>query len=154
MSRRSRAALLLIAGTVAATAIAGAAHLPMLALGVAVAAMFIAATLLSRAGEHADRLAPFVNRAVRVRAWGDELPGNTGPLRVAWIRAFGAGLLIRLQPISGRGMLLKVAQPGGMTLQHNKAEIAGAAYVQWSGARIKRSASNAVAVSIELAADD
>ncbi|HEX9163693.1 MAG TPA: hypothetical protein VF980_18440 [Thermoanaerobaculia bacterium] len=90
------------------------------------------------AGRLSTGLKQLEGRLVAVRVWGAALPGETDPLfRVRSVRAFGAGLLFRLEPGSGgKGTLLKVAQPASPLQTERGVEIPHAAYVQWAGRRL------------------
>jgi hypothetical protein len=111
-------------------------------IGVALAlvCLFVVATTLSQAGRLSAALKPLEGRTVYVEVWGAPLPGaSEGALRVQSVRAFGAGLLLWLQPPSSRrSTLLKVAQPQSVLLELPRVDIADAAYVQWAGVRIRR----------------
>lgn len=122
------------------------------AITIAFVTFLLAATVLSRAGELARSLAPFVKRSVHVQVWGAPLPSTDGsPLEVDSIRAFGAGLLIHLRPgAGGAKVLLKVAQPGAARLEDDGFAIGEARYVSWGGTKLRRDPSHA-AVTISSA---
>ena len=107
---------------------------------VALVCLFVLATALSPAGRLSTALKPLKGRIVDVEVWGAPLPGvSEGGLRLQSVRAFGAGLLLLLQPPSSRrSMLLKVAQPQSVLLELPRVDIADAAYVQWAGVRVRR----------------
>jgi hypothetical protein len=121
------------------------------AIVVALVAFLLAATVLSRAGELARTLAPYVKRSVHVQVWGTALPATDGsPLEVDSIRALSAGLLIHLRPgAGGARTLLKVAQSGAARLEDDRLEIAEARYVSWGGTKMKREPGHpAVTISV------
>ena len=119
-----------------------AGELRLFGIVVGLLSFLLAASVLSKAGQLAGALQPFVRRAVRVEVWGMPLPaaGEAG-FQVESIRSLGAGLLVFLRPRPrGPQTLLKVAQPGSEKLEGNRAEIRDAAYVSWAGAKIKPAA--------------
>jgi hypothetical protein len=97
--------------------------------------LFIVASKLSNAGRISAALKPFLGKTVDIRVWGTPISG----FRVHSIRAFGAGLLFLLQPVSGgKTTLLKVAQPQSARPDGQGLVIPDARYVQWAGARMRR----------------
>ena len=102
---------------------------------VALLAFFLLATKLSRAGRIAPMLQAMVGTLVDVRVWSAPI----GVYRVKSARAFGAGLLIWLEPVAGgKATLLKVAQPQIARHAERGMAIDDARYVQWAGAKMKR----------------
>ena len=120
----------------------------VLGLGLGVIALFMSATLLSRASGLVPALRPFVNKRVRVTVWGSPL---TGEFEVDSVAAFGAGLLIHLRTSTvAKRTLLKVAQPRSPNARGGRVEIGQAAYVSWAGKKLPRAGDPAIpAVVIE-----
>jgi len=130
------------------------ATLRVAGIGIAVVAFLVAGTAMSGANRIASSLVSFVGKRVVVEVWGTPIPLiGDGHLVVASAAAFGAGLLIRLHAgAEGPGVLLKVAQPRGAIVGSTVAEIQGAAYVSWAGARITgdaRGQTRAVTITVE-----
>ena len=113
----------------------------LLSFGVALAALLVGATALSHANAIAVSLVPLIGTRVSVRVWGQALEGGSVGLKIAAIRAAGAGLLIYLQETAvGREQLLKVAQPSKATIEATLVAIESAAYVSWGGKKLQQAA--------------
>lgn len=101
-------------------------------------AIFLVVSRLTVAGRTARSLQVFRGVYVRVAAWGSPLL-ETDALYVESITSLGVGLLIRLRVASdAKAVLLKIAQPGDVIVSGDRLVIGRAAYVQWSGRRLKR----------------
>lgn len=111
-------------------------------------AIFLVVSRFTVAGRTTRSLQVFRGAYVRVAAWGSPLPesdaaasmrGSSGPLYVESITSLGVGLLIRLRVASAATpVLLKIAQPRDVVVSADRLIIGRAAYVQWSGRRLKR----------------
>jgi hypothetical protein len=102
-------------------------------------AAFLVGSAFSVAGRTARSLQFLRGGQVRVLAWGLPLPASDGPFYVESIASLGVGLLIRLQAAPGaKRTLLKIAQPRDVVVSVERVTIGRAAYVQWSGRRLKR----------------
>lgn len=128
-------------GLVALAALAAAAlsadwHL--LAIAIALASGFAAATLLSKAARIADQLPSLVGRSVRVEVWGEPLESNVA-LEVRSVRVIGAGLHIYLRfPPAQSTRDLKIAQPSDAQVTETQLTIGKAVYISLSGTKLNR----------------
>ncbi len=115
-----------------------AAEYRFFGVALAMAAFFLAASFLGRAGRLAAALRPLVGRTVRVEIWGAPPPGGEGDVYdVNSITGIGAGLHFHFLPESdGPGAVLKVAQPGSERLADMRITIGTAAYVSWAGKKV------------------
>ena len=109
------------------------------AIVVAVACLSLLAASLSKAGQISRRLSAFQNRAVEIRVWGDRLPGTRGAAcHLVSVKAVGVGLHLFVRLGTGAPTDLKIAQPRDAEVGDLVTEIREAAYVQWTGQRIRR----------------
>ena len=144
MTQRSRA-ILLTALDAAALGGAWLAEPPVrqAALAAGIVLLFLAATGAGVAGGAADRLAELRDRPVDVRVWGSPLPAAPPEgFQLIELRAFGAGLHIRLRSRGGDGssQTLKVAQPRDVSVdpRAGRGTIRQAKYVQWKRSQLPR----------------
>jgi hypothetical protein len=114
----------------------------LIGIGVAVACLFLAGTMMSEASRLARSLQSFVKRSARVEVWGVALPPSADAVfEIDSIFAIGAGLQIYLRSTPGGPTTqLKVAQPRSATVVDGRLEVGDAAYISWGGKQLARSA--------------
>jgi hypothetical protein len=127
---------------------AGAPRLGVVFIAIAAVLFLFAGSSLSIAGGLRKSLAPFLNRPVQIRIWGEPLPIG-GPYRIESIRAVGVGLHLFVSCGSGLPVHIKIAQPRSVRIAAGGAEIGAAKYVQCAGRNLPRVAETA-ALSITL----
>lgn len=112
--------------------------------------LLLLATSLSPSGRLTEALRTFQHRPLEIRVWGEPLPQTgEGPCQIESLRAIGAGLHLFVRCATDEITHLKIAQPRAARIGDQIAEIREAAYVQWSGKKLRRtSGSSAITITI------